>query len=165
MARKEVNFIKEDLEVVEHTIKEEEASLKNLLKTKKEDKSVHFSCSQLDVKKETLAICIILKIDRNIYQPVRDINNLLKAIFIKEERETVVQEDMAEVKEQFFTQIGVEDINPEDLEEELGILVADLKDSLILNHQDLATIMERKYVIMGLDVIKGLLANLFILIK
>ena len=77
----------------------------------------------------------------------------------------MVQEDMAVVKEQFFTQIGVEDINLEDLEEELGILVADLKDSLILNHQDLATIMERKYVIMGLDVIKGLLANLFILIK
>ena len=77
----------------------------------------------------------------------------------------MVQEYMAVVKEQFFTQIGVEDINLEDLEEELGILVADLKDSLILNHQDLATIMERKYVIMGPDVIKGLLANLFILIK
>ena len=44
MVRKEVNFIKADLEVAEHTIKEEEASLKKLLKIKKENRSAHISC-------------------------------------------------------------------------------------------------------------------------
>jgi hypothetical protein len=42
-APKGVNFTKEDLEVAEVTIKEEEASLKRLLKTKKENQSVHSS--------------------------------------------------------------------------------------------------------------------------
>jgi hypothetical protein len=96
---------------------------------------------------------------------VEDFNSLLKGIFIKEELEMEVQEDMAVVKDQFFNKTVVADINPGDLQEELDILAVDLKDSLISNLLDLVTIMERKFVIMGLDVIKDLLANSFILIK
>lgn len=164
-APKGVNFTKEDLEVAEVTIKEEEASLKRLLKTKKENQSVHSSWNHKDVKKEKCAICIIQKINRNIHQAVEDFNSLLKGIFIKEELEMEVQEDMAVVKDQFFNKTVVADINPGDLQEELDILAVDLKDSLISNLLDLVTIMERKFVIMGLDVIKDLLANSFILIK